>query len=224
LEKLQDNLTEFLSSILLGERIPLDISNRESGKITIPANRKITKILPRRIAPCFDALEIPASRMTNRILEIIDSYRQKFVDRENARLQRIESIEAGNMAESGVIKNVNISAPNKRKIHVGDKMAGRHGNKGMVSKVVHRGDMPFLPDGRSADFILNAGGVPSRMIVGRVLETHLRWGTGERFDQEIIVGYMYMMKLNHLLADKIHARAVGPYSLVTSQSLGGEAQ
>ncbi|MDR0590294.1 MAG: DNA-directed RNA polymerase subunit beta [Puniceicoccales bacterium] len=266
LDKLQDDLTESLSSILLGEKIPLDISNRNTGETIIAANRKITKTLLRRIAACFDALEIPASPVKNRILEIVDAYRQKFIDLENERLQRIEAIEAGDMAESGVIKNVKVYVANKRKIHVGDKMAGRHGNKGVVSKIVHSEDMPFLPDGTPVDIILNPLGVPSRMNVGQVLETHLGWAceklgikiatpvfdgmpesqireylekanlpesgksvlfdgrTGERFDQEVVVGYIYMMKLNHLVADKIHARAVGPYSLVTQQPLGGKAQ
>jgi DNA-directed RNA polymerase subunit beta len=165
-----------------------------------------------------------------------------------------------------VIKNVKVYVANKRKIHVGDKMAGRHGNKGVVSKIVHCEDMPFLPDGTPVDIILNPLGVPSRMNVGQVLETHLGWAceklgikiatpvfdgmpesqireylkkanlpesgksvlfdgrTGERFDQEVVVGYIYMMKLNHLVADKIHARAVGPYSLITQQPLGGKAQ
>jgi DNA-directed RNA polymerase subunit beta len=266
LEKLQDDLTESLSSILLGEKIPLDISNGETGEIIIPANRKITKTLLRRIAACFDVLVIPASPVKNRILEIVDAYRQKFVDLEKERVQRIEAIEAGDIGETGIIKNVKVYVANKRKIHIGDKMAGRHGNKGVVSTIVAREDMPFLPDGTPVDIILNPLGVPSRMNVGQVLETHLGWAceklgikiatpvfdgmselqireylkkaglpengksvlydgqTGERFDQEVVVGYIYMMKLNHLVADKIHARAVGPYSLVTQQPLGGKAQ
>jgi DNA-directed RNA polymerase subunit beta len=266
LEKVQDDLTESLSSILLGENIPPDISNGETGEIIIPADRKITKTLLRRISACFDTLDIPASPVRNRILEIIDAYRQKFVDLEKERVQRIEAIEAGDIDDTGIIKNVKVYVANKRKIHIGDKMAGRHGNKGVVSKIVPREDMPFLPDGTPVDIILNPLGVPSRMNVGQVLETHLGWAceklgikiaspvfdgvpeskiredlrkanlpengksvlydgrTGERFDQEVVVGYIYMMKLNHLVADKIHARAVGPYSLVTQQPLGGKAQ
>ncbi|MDR2806665.1 MAG: DNA-directed RNA polymerase subunit beta [Puniceicoccales bacterium] len=266
LEKLQEDLTESLSSILLGEKIPLDISNETNGEIIIPANRKITKTLLRRIAACFDSLGIPPSPVRNRILEIIDTYRQRFTDLENERLQRIEAIEAGDVGDTGIIKDVKVYIANKRKIHVGDKMAGRHGNKGVVSKIVHREDMPFLPDGTPVDIILNPMGVPSRMNVGQVLETHLGWAceklgikiatpvfdgmsesqireyltkaglpengksvlfdgrTGERFDQQVVVGYIYMMKLNHLVADKIHARAVGPYSLITQQPLGGKAQ
>jgi DNA-directed RNA polymerase subunit beta len=154
----------------------------------------------------------------------------------------------------------------KRKLQVGDKMAGRHGNKGVVSKIVQVEDMPFLADGTPVDIVLNPLGVPSRMNVGQVLETHLGWvcrklglkvatpvfdgaseekisklyaeaglqaggkvdlfdgRTGRKFDQRVMVGCIYMMKLNHLVADKVHARAVGPYSLITQQPLGGRAQ
>lgn len=266
LDALLEDLTEALSSILLGEKIPLDIANSETGEVLIPANRKITKTLLRRIAACFDSLDIPSSPVKNRILEMVALYRQRFSDLETERVQRVEAIEAGDIGDSGVIKNVKVYIANKRKIHVGDKMAGRHGNKGVVSRVVKREDMPFLPDGTPVDIILNPMGVPSRMNVGQVLETHLGWAckklgikiatpvfdgatepeireylkkaelpergksvlydgrTGERFDQEVLVGYIYMMKLNHLVADKIHARAVGPYSLITQQPLGGKAQ
>jgi len=153
-----------------------------------------------------------------------------------------------------------------KKMRVGDKMAGRHGNKGVVAKIVPEEDMPFLPDGTPIEICLNPLGVPSRMNVGQVLETHLGWAckklglkvatpifdgipekniqqylkeaglpetgksqlydgcTGEPFYQRIVVGYMYMLKLNHLVSSKIHARAVGPYSLITQQPLGGKAQ
>jgi DNA-directed RNA polymerase subunit beta len=154
----------------------------------------------------------------------------------------------------------------KRKIQIGDKMAGRHGNKGVVATVMPEEDMPYLPDGTPLDIVLNPLGVPSRMNVGQVLETHLGWAakalgihvatpvfegakegeikellqkaklptsgqmvlhdgrTGEPFDKPVTVGYMYMMKLHHLVDDKIHARSIGPYSLVTQQPLGGKAQ
>jgi DNA-directed RNA polymerase subunit beta len=166
----------------------------------------------------------------------------------------------------GVNKMVRVSITQKRKISAGDKMAGRHGNKGVVSRILPLEDMPFLPDGRPVDIILNPLGVPSRMNVGQILETHLGWAadqlgvkfatpvfdgateadiraqlkrvdlpengkialrdgrTGERFDQEVTVGYIYMLKLIHLVEDKIHARSTGPYSLITQQPLGGKAQ
>ena len=189
----------------------------------------------------------------------------------------LQRVEAGDEGETGVVKNVKIYVASKRKLSVGDKMAGRHGNKGVVAKIVPEEDMPFLKDGTPVDICLNPLGVPSRMNVGQLLETHLGWAakmlglhyatpifdgiseksvreylqqavdqnveqvgdplvgengkaylydgqTGERFDQEIVVGYIYMLKLGHLVADKIHARAVGPYSLVTQQPLGGKAQ
>ncbi|OAN49736.1 DNA-directed RNA polymerase subunit beta [Chloroflexus islandicus] len=166
----------------------------------------------------------------------------------------------------GVNQTVRVLLCQKRKISAGDKMAGRHGNKGVVSRVLPIEDMPFLPDGRPVDIILNPIGVPSRMNIGQILETHLGWAaarlgfrvatpvfdgaheeqikdllvqaglpadgkvtlydgrTGEKFDHPVTVGYAYMLKLAHLVEDKIHARSTGPYSLVTQQPLGGKAQ
>ena len=166
----------------------------------------------------------------------------------------------------GVNKIVRCYIAQKRKIQVGDKMAGRHGNKGVVSRILPQEDMPFLPDGRPLDICLNPLGVPSRMNIGQVLEVHLGWAakalgwnimtpvfdgahesdikeclkmagfredgktvvydgrTGEQFDNPVTVGYMYFLKLHHLVDDKIHARSTGPYSLVTQQPLGGKAQ
>jgi DNA-directed RNA polymerase subunit beta len=166
----------------------------------------------------------------------------------------------------GVNQRVDVLLCQKRKISAGDKMAGRHGNKGVVSRILPIEDMPFLPDGTPVDIILNPIGVPSRMNIGQILETHLGWAaarlgyrvatpvfdgateteikewlkradlppdgkitlydgrTGEAFDRPVTVGYIYMMKLAHLVEDKIHARSTGPYSLVTQQPLGGKAQ
>ncbi|MDR1603510.1 MAG: DNA-directed RNA polymerase subunit beta [Gracilibacteraceae bacterium] len=166
----------------------------------------------------------------------------------------------------GVNQLVRVYIAQKRKISVGDKMAGRHGNKGVISRIMSQEDMPFMPDGTPIEIVLNPLGVPSRMNIGQVLETHLGWAaktlgrhiatpvfdgaqesdvvdalreaglqengktilydgrTGEPFDNEITVGYMYMLKLHHLVDDKIHARSTGPYSLVTQQPLGGKAQ
>ena len=265
-DKLRESLTESLSNILLGEKIPLDVVNSESDEIIIPANRKITKTLLRRLAAVYKTIKIDPSPVRIKIMEIISSFKTKFEELEGERERKIDSIEAGDDIESGVIKNVKVYVATKRKIQVGDKMAGRHGNKGVVAKVVPEEDMPFLPDGTSIEICLNPLGVPSRMNVGQVLETHLGWAckilgikvatpvfdgiseerirgylkeaglpvsgksklfdgrSGETFDQEVVVGYIYMMKLNHLVADKIHARAVGPYSLITQQPLGGKAQ
>ncbi len=154
----------------------------------------------------------------------------------------------------------------KRKLQVGDKMAGRHGNKGVISRILPEEDMPFLPDGTPVEIVLNPLGVPSRMNVGQILETHLGWAgkllgisfasavfdgaaerdlkgylaqaklpssgktelfdgmSGQSFEQQVTVGYIYMLKLSHLVDDKIHARSIGPYSLITQQPLGGKAQ
>ncbi|MFA5030478.1 MAG: DNA-directed RNA polymerase subunit beta [Patescibacteria group bacterium] len=179
---------------------------------------------------------------------------------------KIFSREKGDKIPAGVIKTIQVSIAQLRKIQVGDKMAGRHGNKGVISRVVAQEDMPYLPDGRPVDIILNPLGVASRMNIGQILETHLGMAaktlnykvasppldgvpeevikqelkhaglpedgkiqlidgrTGEAFDQKVTVGVMYMLKLNHLVEDKIHMRSIGPYSLVTQQPLGGKAQ
>jgi DNA-directed RNA polymerase subunit beta len=264
---LQDQLTEALSNILLGEKIPLDVVNSETGEIIIPANRKITKTLLRKLATVYDRIEIDPSPIRNKINEIIGQFRKKFDDLQMQYDEEMERAEAGEGVEAGIVKSVKVYIASKRKLSVGDKMAGRHGNKGVVAKIVKEEDMPFLADGTPVEIVLNPLGVPSRMNVGQVLETHLGWaakllglkfatpvfrrhqGKGHSrlpeaggfagacqdaslrrphrrtmFDQEIVVGYIYMMKLGHLVADKIHARAVGPYSLVTQQPLGGKAQ
>ena len=265
-DELSDQLTEALSNILLGEKIPLDVVNSETGEIIIPANRKITKTLLRKLAEVYDRIEIDPSPIRNKISEIIGSFKKKFDDLQMQYDEEIERAESGSGIEAGIVKSVKVYVASKRKLSVGDKMAGRHGNKGVVAKIVAEEDMPFLDDGTPVDIVLNPLGVPSRMNVGQVLETHLGWAakllgmkfatpvfdgmkekdirgylkqaglpehakvrltdgrTGEQFDQEIVVGYIYMMKLGHLVADKIHARAVGPYSLVTQQPLGGKAQ
>jgi DNA-directed RNA polymerase subunit beta len=265
-EELREQLTEALSNILLGEKIPLDVVNSETGEIIIPANRKITKTLLRKLAQVYDRIEIDPSPIRNKINEIIGNFKKKFDDLQMQYDEELERAESGEGVDSGVIKSVKVYIASKRKLSVGDKMAGRHGNKGVVAKIVAEEDMPFLADGTAVDIVLNPLGVPSRMNVGQVLETHLGWAakllglkfatpvfdgikekdiraylkeaklpehakiqlidgrTGEPFDQEIVVGFIYMMKLGHLVADKIHARAVGPYSLVTQQPLGGKAQ
>jgi DNA-directed RNA polymerase subunit beta len=178
----------------------------------------------------------------------------------------IDKVQRGDELPPGVVKLVKVFVAKKRQLSVGDKMAGRHGNKGVVAKIVPEEDMPHLPDGTPVDMCLNPLGVPSRMNIGQVLETHLGLAakklgfqaetpvfagatveeikgcleeaelpsdgktelmdgrTGEPFDHRVTVGCLYMMKLSHLVDDKIHARSIGPYSLVTQQPLGGKAQ
>ncbi len=264
--EITENLTDALSNILLGEKIPLDVVNGETGEIIIPANRKITKTLLRKLAAAYDVIAIDPSPIQQKISTIIGEYSSKFAqlkdDRENMALR----LESGEEAETGIIKQVKVYIASKKKLSVGDKMSGRHGNKGVVARILPEEDMPFMPDGTPVDIVLNPLGVPSRMNVGQVLETHLGiackvlglhaatpvfdgcpesqiWElmkkanlpgdgktilydgrTGEPFDQRVVVGVMYMLKLHHLVSDKIHARAVGPYSLVTQQPLGGKAQ
>jgi DNA-directed RNA polymerase subunit beta len=180
--------------------------------------------------------------------------------------ERVDRVKMGDELPHGVNKWVKAYVAMKRKIQMGDKMAGRHGNKGVVAMIMPEEDMPYLPDGNPVDIVLNPLGVPSRMNVGQILETHLGWAakalgfyiatpvfegakeseikellgkaslprfgqvtlydgrTGEPFDRPVTVGYMYMMKLHHLVDDKMHARSIGPYSLVTQQPLGGKAQ
>src|SRR5436853_466944 len=180
--------------------------------------------------------------------------------------ERIGRLRRGDDLPPGVIKMVKVYVAVKRKLSVGDKMAGRHGNKGVVSKILPDEDMPYLPDGTPVEIVLNPLGVPSRMNVGQILETHLGWAaralglwvaspvfdgateeeikehlkqaslptsgktilydgrTGRRFHQEVTVGQIYILKLAHLVDDKMHARSIGPYSLVTQQPLGGKAQ
>jgi DNA-directed RNA polymerase subunit beta len=197
---------------------------------------------------------------------IINEYKNKFSEIESERENALERISSGDEPDDGVIKQVKVYIASKKRLEVGDKMAGRHGNKGVVARIVKQEDMPFLPDGTPVDIVLNPLGVPSRMNVGQLLETQLGWvcekknlfvetpifdgvsekriremmveadlpesgktvlfdgRTGDPFEHKVTVGVIYMMKLHHLVSDKIHARAVGPYSLVTQQPLGGKAQ
>ena len=184
----------------------------------------------------------------------------------DAKERRINTMSRGDELRRGVLQMVKVYIAAKRVISVGDKMAGRHGNKGVISKILPREDMPYLADGTPVEILLNPLGVPSRMNVGQILETHLGWAaaklgyqavtpvfdgasetdineelekaglpkhgkvklydgrTGEPFDQETTVGYIYMLKLHHLVDDKVHARSTGPYSLITQQPLGGKAR
>jgi DNA-directed RNA polymerase subunit beta len=197
--------------------------------------------------------------------QLLEFYNDKIAELVEEEARETDRIRRGDELPAGVLKRVVVYVATKRKLQVGDKMAGRHGNKGIVSRIVPQEDMPFLADGRSVDIILNPLGVPSRMNVGQLLETHLGWAahvlgfhcetpvfngatedeiraylkeaglpeggkatvydgySGESFSQKVTVGYIYMLKLNHLVDEKIHARSIGPYSLVTQQPLGGKA-
>jgi DNA-directed RNA polymerase subunit beta len=200
------------------------------------------------------------------INKIFTNYFDKLTGIEEEFRHEKNKIQLGDELPPGVVQLAKVYVAKKRKLSVGDKMAGRHGNKGVVSRIVPVADMPFLPDGRPVDIVLNPLGVPSRMNLGQLYETALGWAaqtlgvkfaspifdgaswedvageltkaglntssrsvlhdgrTGEKFDQEVTVGVIYMLKLSHLVDDKIHARSIGPYSLITQQPLGGKAQ
>jgi DNA-directed RNA polymerase subunit beta len=265
-QQLHEDLTESLSNILLGEKIPLDVVDIKTGEIIIPANRKITKTLLRKLATSHDHIEIDPSPIQIKITGIIQEFSAKFAELEDENDRSMDRLESGDEIDQGIIKQVKVYVASKKKLSVGDKMAGRHGNKGVIARIMPDEDMPFLPDGTPVEIVLNPLGVPSRMNVGQVLETHLGWAcemlglhaatpvfdgisedriwemmqeaklpsdgksvlydgrSGDPFDQRVVVGKIYMLKLHHLVSDKIHARAVGPYSLVTQQPLGGKAQ
>jgi DNA-directed RNA polymerase subunit beta len=275
---LEDDLTTALCNILLGEKIPLDVLDAHSGEIIIPSNRKITKTLLAKLARSHDHIQIESSPVQQKIEEIINTYRPKFAEVNEMTDDDFGADFGGLVDEGGVIKQVRVYIAEKKNLSVGDKLAGRHGNKGVVARIVPDCDMPFLPDGNPVDIVLNPLGVPSRMNLGQLFETYLglackvrgiyattpvfdgaeeeevddllrqarkmqekeigghAWicedgksvlydgRTGEPFDQRVVVGQIYMLKLHHLVTDKIHARATGPYSLVTQQPLGGKAQ
>ena len=273
-EELTEQLTDSLSNILLGEKIPLDVVNARDWRNHHPGE---SQDYQDAIAQAGERLRShrdrsdpdPEQDPRDHCLVRTQVRRARAASGERA----MDRVESGDDIDPGIIKQVKVYIASKRKLSVGDKMAGRHGNKGVVARIVPEEDMPFLPDGTPVEIVLNPLGVPSRMNVGQVLETHLgvaakalgfrvatpvfdgipeskireylkdakkvegfSWvhengkarlfdgRTGDAFDQEVVVGYIYMMKLGHLVADKIHARAVGPYSLVTQQPLGGKAQ
>jgi len=239
----------------------------------------------------FDIKWIKPASLRDEIQALVDEYRHKIKLLDEEKQRRIESLKHGDELPSGVLEMVKVYIATKRTLSIGDKMAGRHGNKGVIAKIMPEEDMPFLEDGTPLDIMLNPLGVPSRMNVGQILETHLGWvakvlgfdavtpvfdgateedideltaeanelmkrrkedleankqapaddeffvnvpetlktqlydgRTGEPFYQKATIGYIYMMKLHHLVDDKIHARATGPYSLITQQPLGGKAR
>ncbi|KAB8152780.1 DNA-directed RNA polymerase subunit beta [Kordia sp. TARA_039_SRF] len=200
------------------------------------------------------------------IADLVHNYKIKLNDLQGALRRDKFTISVGDELPAGILKLAKVYIAKKRKLKVGDKMAGRHGNKGIVARIVRQEDMPFLEDGTPVDIVLNPLGVPSRMNIGQIYETVLGWageklgrnyatpifdgasldqineitdeagiprfghtylydgGTGERFDQPATVGIIYMLKLGHMVDDKMHARSIGPYSLITQQPLGGKAQ
>ncbi len=213
-----------------------------------------------------DHLDIRSPDRKKQCNEIYHRHKERLDFLFDEKERKLNSMKRGDELPSGVQQMVKVYVATKRQISVGDKMAGRHGNKGVISKILPVEDMPYMADGTPVDILLNPLGVPSRMNVGQILETHLGWAaqklnfraitpvfdgateeeirkclkeagisetgktylydgrTGERFEQPVTVGYIYMLKLHHLVDDKVHARATGPYSLITQQPLGGKAR
>ncbi len=245
------------------------IRDTESGKMLIRAKVKLKRDVLERLN--FDTVDVsqPLVEDPDRdklIEKIFERYYQKLKDLEDEYERRKFKVTIGDELPPGIVQLAKVYVAKKRKLAVGDKMAGRHGNKGVVAKIVPEEDMPYMADGRPVDIVLNPLGVPSRMNLGQILETNLGWAaeklgikystsvfdgasyeevreemrkaglpesgktklfdgrTGQPFDNEVTVGQIYIMKLSHLVEDKIHARSIGPYSLITQQPLGGKAQ
>ena len=259
-EKLQDILTDATSK---------EVLNVHTAEVVVPEGRKWTRPLINKLD--FASISVKngfcSDSNKNRKAEEVFYVSNDLIGKLEDKLDKeIDKVVRGDELKPGVLQYVKVYVAKKRKLSVGDKMAGRHGNKGVISKIVPAEDLPFLPDGTPVDMILNPLGVPSRMNFGQILETHMGWAaeqlgisiatpvfdgakyedvtallekahlpqkgkielrdgrTGEPFDREITVGPIYMMKLCHLVDDKIHARSIGPYSLVTQQPLGGKSQ
>jgi DNA-directed RNA polymerase subunit beta len=240
---------------------------KDPGSSKPLASEKDDKTLAEQaLAFRFDQLDLRSPDKLKHAREIYDKHHERIMFLGDEKERKLNSLKRGDELPSGVQQMVKVYVATKRQISVGDKMAGRHGNKGVISKILPVEDMPFLADGTPVDILLNPLGVPSRMNVGQILETHLGWAaaklgfkaitpvfdgaseeeirkclkeaalpesgkahlydgrTGERFEQPTTVGYIYMLKLHHLVDDKVHARATGPYSLITQQPLGGKAR
>lgn len=266
--ELQMEFHEKLGAFLLNENCPAPIMHRKTGEIIIDKDQQITQDLLEKVeGEKLEDLIMEDNDIFNEIKKTMREYEQKIQVLQSQYKLEIEFLKKGDIdLDPGIIRQVKVYVATKRKLQVGDKMAGRHGNKGVVATIVPEADMPYLKNGNTLEMILNPLGVPSRMNMGQLLETHLGYAakkqgiyiktpvfegfpeskiwemmkaqnlpengkfvlydgrTGERFDNHVVVGYIYMLKLSHLVADKIHARAIGPYSLVTQQPLGGKAQ
>ena len=259
-----DKLTD-----ILADTATKAITNSHTGEVVVPEGRKWTKALLNKIdfsSVSFKNGVCNDSSKNKKAEEVLYRANDLIAKLEDKLDKEIDKVVRGDELKPGVLQLVKVYVAKKRKLSVGDKMAGRHGNKGVISKIVPAEDLPFLPDGTPVDIILNPLGVPSRMNFGQILETHMGWAaekmglristpvfdgatcddviellgkaklpktgkiqlrdgrSGEPFDREITVGPIYMMKLCHLVDDKIHARSIGPYSLVTQQPLGGKSQ
>ncbi|MBS7286286.1 MAG: DNA-directed RNA polymerase subunit beta [Kiritimatiellae bacterium] len=278
LAQLERDLMAKLAAELMNEKINCDITDSETGDVIIPADKKIKKSQLSVLAKAHAHWDMDEGPYKDKVAAIMQPFEAEFAAVEDAAEGGEDGLFSDMMGEGDVVKQVRVFLVDKKNLSVGDKMAGRHGNKGVVSRILPTCDMPFLPDGRAVDIVLNPLGVPSRMNLGQLFETYLGLAcrtlgfhaatpvfdgvqeseidelllqarkvqeetdgnqawicpegktvlydglTGEPFQQKVVVGVIYMLKLHHLVTDKIHARAVGPYSLVTQQPLGGKAQ
>ncbi len=256
-------IAEIKDALEVGQRAALrDIRNNKS----IGGEKDNSEAAQAAVEFKLEHLEVRTPEHTKLIKPIYKKHREQLDKVIEERDRRLNNLKRGEELPPGVQQMVKITVATKRVISVGDKMAGRHGNKGVISKILPVEDMPYLADGTPVDILLNPLGVPSRMNVGQILETHLGWAaknlgfkavtpvfdgateeeirgclkeaklhesgkswlfdgrTGERFEQMVTVGYIYMLKLHPLVDDKVHARATGPYSLITQQPLGGKAR
>jgi len=255
-------------SIIQGRKVGGAIELRD-GSVIVSDGAKITKTAFNGVEPAELKIRQPFTLdddLNKQVWKLLANYQRRHQAVEGAAKQEQYRIQMGDELPPGIVQLAKVYVAKKRKLQVGDKMAGRHGNKGVVAKVVPMEDMPFLEDGTPVDICLNPLGVPSRMNLGQIFETMLGWAgeklgetyatpafdgatmadiqgklreaglpedgriqlydgaTGEAFDQPTTVGQIYMLKLSHLVEDKIHARSIGPYSLITQQPLGGKAQ
>lgn len=266
-EELKSRLVDKLFN-LIGGKTAQGVKN-DLGETVLPKGKKFTLKMLNSVEDFTHLTHgtwTTDDKMNTLIADLLHNYKIKENDlRGNLRREKF-TVTVGDELPSGIIKLAKIYIAKKRKLKVGDKMAGRHGNKGIIARIVREEDMPFLDDGSPVDIVLNPLGVPSRMNIGQIYETVLGWageklnqkyatpifdganldqineltdkagiprygntylydgGTGDRFDQPATVGVIYMLKLGHMIEDKMHARSIGPYSLITQQPLGGKAQ
>ncbi len=266
-EQLKDVLTEKLFNLING-KTSQGVLN-DLGEEVLPKGKKYTMKMLNSVddfAHLVGGSWTTDKETNTAVADLLHNYKIKLNDLQGNLRRDKFTISVGDELPAGIMKLAKVYIAKKRKLKVGDKMAGRHGNKGIVSRIVRQEDMPFLEDGTPVDIVLNPLGVPSRMNIGQIYETVLGWaglklgkkyatpifdgatidqinaytdeagiprfghtylydgGTGQRFDQAATVGVIYMLKLGHMVDDKMHARSIGPYSLITQQPLGGKAQ
>src|SRR4051795_634780 len=266
---LTDERAKRLSTLLEGKKLLADLHDEKTNKKLLSKDTELSRdVLEKLRARDLKRMRLNTKdvRLNEQIDEIEEMTSRQIAVLEKITEEKIAKLRKGDELPPGVIKMVKVYIAMKRKLSVGDKMAGRHGNKGVIARILPEEDMPYLPDGTPMEIVLNPLGVPSRMNVGQILETHLGWAakaldlhfatpvfdgatereikkqlseanlptsgksklfdgmTGQEFEQPVTVGYIYMLKLSHLVDDKIHARSIGPYSLITQQPLGGKAQ